>query len=231
MAYVERESYEEPVTIPAAPPAVIDTAVEAAVEQGQLWLLSEPASIWAQPAPAGLITPDAELWPPPASIPPADLLPANLPHAWRDDKTTALALHNALSQGCRSSPQAGKTLPWPRVREAIDSVLKVNFLELAVDSGPWPCESPGAPDVRLRMPSEPPPPPPPPDRGMRTAEAELAVYELQDLAEVLGAQVEATARYDLTFRLRIELGEDPPEEVVEKANEVLIKVSEDLELE
>jgi hypothetical protein len=171
-----------------------------------------------------LSTPDAELWPPPASIPPADLLPVNLPHAWRDDKTTALALHNALSK------QAGKTLPWPRMREAIDSALKVNFLELAVESGPWPCDSPGAQNVRLRVPSGPPPPPPPPDRGVRTAKAELAVYELQDLAEVLGALVEATAGYDLTFRLRIELGEDPPDEVVEKANAVLREVSEDLAL-
>jgi hypothetical protein len=225
VVYIEREGYEEPVTIPAAPPAVIDTAVEAAVEQGQLWLLSEPASIWAQPVPAGLITPDAELWPPPASIPPADLLPVNLPHAWRDDKTTALALHNALSK------QAGKTLPWPRMREAIDSALKVNFLELAVESGPWPCDSPGAQNVRLRVPSGPPPPPPPPDRGVLTAEAELAVYELQDLAEKVGELLEATAGYDLTFRLRIELGEDPPDEMIDAVNEVLGDVLEDLKLE
>jgi hypothetical protein len=35
----------------------------------------------------------------------------------------------------------------------------------------------------------------------------------------------------LTFRLRIMLGEDPPDEVVAKANEVLRVISEDLVLE
>jgi hypothetical protein len=115
------------------------------------------------------------------------------------------------------------------VRQAIDSALKVNFLELAVESGPWPCDSPGAQNVRLRVPSE--PPPPPPYRGVRTAKAELAVYELQDLAEKVGELLEATAGYDLTFRLRIELGEDPPDEMIDAVNEVLGDVLEDLKLE
>jgi hypothetical protein len=35
----------------------------------------------------------------------------------------------------------------------------------------------------------------------------------------------------LALHLRIELGQDPPDEVVDKANEVLREVLEDLELE
>lgn len=225
VVHVQREGYEEPVTIPAAPREVVDEAVASTVEQGQLWLLSEPASIWQETIPAGLLTPDAELRSPPEPIPPADLLLPSLPQAWTDGGTTALSLLNGLSK------QAGKTLPWPRVQEAIDAALKVNFLELAVDSSPWPCELPGAQNVRLRVPSEPPPPPPPPPSGTHVAEADLELYELQDLADVVGELVEATAGYDLAFRIRIALDGSPPEDMVDAANTVLGEVSEDLKLE
>lgn len=223
VVHVQREGYDESVTVPAAPHTVVDEAVEEAVQQGELWLLSEPASIWSQEIPAGLLTPDAELWPPPEAIPPAELLPPNLPAAWTADETTALALLNALSK------QAGKTLPWPLVRDALDSAFKVNFLERAVDSGPWPCELPGAQNVKVRLPSEPPPPPPPPS-GTYVAEADLEVYELQDLADVVGDLVEATAGYHLAFRVRIELSGAPPEEVLDRANAVLTDASDELTL-
>jgi hypothetical protein len=117
------------------------------------------------------------------------------------------------------------------VGQAIDAALKVNFLELTVDAGPWPCELPGAQNVRLRVPSEPPPPPPPPPSGTHVAEADLEVYELQDLADVVGKLVEATAGYNLAFRIRVELGGNPPDEVVDAANGVLGDVTEDLVLE
>jgi hypothetical protein len=118
------------------------------------------------------------------------------------------------------------------VRQAIDAALKVNFLELTVDAGPWPCELPGAQNVRLRVPSEPPlsPPPPPQPPGIYVAEADLEVYELQDLADVVGELVEATAGYDLAFRIRVELGGNPPDEMVDAANGVLGGVLEDLRL-
>lgn len=37
----------------------------------------------------------------------------------------------------------------------------------------------------------------------------------------------ATAGYDLQFSVRIELGGNPPEEVVERANEVLEEISDE----
>ena len=47
---------------------------------------------------------------------------------------------------------------------------------------------------------------------------------------MVGTLVEVAAGYDLAFRLRVELGENPPDEVVDAANAVLETVSEDLKL-
>jgi hypothetical protein len=47
----------------------------------------------------------------------------------------------------------------------------------------------------------------------------------------VGKLVEATAGYNLAFRIRVELGGNPPDEVVDAANEVLGEVSDDLALE
>ena len=47
---------------------------------------------------------------------------------------------------------------------------------------------------------------------------------------MVGQLVEATAGYDLAFRIRIELGGNPLDEVVDAANGVLGEVSEDLRL-
>ena len=57
------------------------------------------------------------------------------------------------------------------------------------------------------------------------------VHELQDLADSLGELGKAAAGYDINYHVRIELGGNPPEEAVEKANKVLEGVSEFLTLE
>jgi len=223
---VRREGYEEPVFVPAAPQEVVDEAVEEAVRSGKLWLLSGPASVWAEEIPTGLLTPTAQLLPPPTPIPAGDLLAAALPEAWEGETTTALAIAVALSN------RAGENLPWPAVRRALDDAFRVHFLEVAPDSGPWPCAYPGAQNVRLQVPSEPPKPlPPPPRPGVRVAEAQLQTHEFQDLADALGELGKAVAGYDLRFDVRIELGGDPPEDVVERANEVLKGVTEALRMQ
>jgi hypothetical protein len=219
---VEREGYTEPVMIPAAPDAVVDEAVKQAVARGILWLRAGPASLWQEEVPPGVLSADARLLPPPDRLSAKAVLPASLPHAWADGRTTVLSLSTALSQ------EAGEPMPWRVIAQAVRDALAANYLDLAPDSGPWPCNRAGAQDVRLRVPQRPPPPPPP--DTTRAAEAELAIYELQDLADVVGALVEATSGYPLTLRLRVELGENPPDEVVEKANKVLGEVSEDLTL-
>jgi len=66
--------------------------------------------------------------------------------------------------------------------------------------------------------------------SLRVAEAQLQTHELQDLADALGDLGKATAGYDLRFDVRIELGGDPPEDVVERASEVLEGVTDGLRL-
>lgn len=222
---VQREGYEEPVFVPAAPKEVVDEAVEEAVRSGKLWLLSGPASVWAEEIPAGLLTAGARLLPPPKPIPAGDLLATAMPEAWSGEITTALAITVALSN------RAGENLPWPAVRRALDDAFRVHFLERLPDSGPWPCPYPGAQNVKVRVPGTPPPPPPPPPKpGVRVAEARLQTHEIQDLADSLGDLGKVTAGYELQFSVRIELGGDPPDDVVERANDVLAEVSGELNL-
>lgn len=168
--------------------------------------------------------------PPPSPIPATDVLPQNVPEAWRGQETTALAISAALSQ------KVGKTLPWIVVREAIDGAIRSRYLETALDSGPWPCELSGAQTVKLRVPSgkpEPPPPPPPAvQSGVRVGEAELKPNEVQDLAEVVGDLKAVSVGLNLKLLMRIELAGDPPpsDATVEKMNGILNKVSKALVL-
>ena len=65
---------------------------------------------------------------------------------------------------------------------------------------------------------------------MRLAEARLKTHELQDLADALGELGKATAGYDLQVAVRIELGGNPPEEVVVRANAILQEIAKGLTL-
>lgn len=225
---VQREGYEETITVPKADSQIVEAAIEGAVETGRLWLLSGPASILGEKIPAGMLTDAAQLMPPPHPIPGADVLPENLPEAWKGGETTALAISAALSQ------KVGKVLPWSVVREAIDGAIRSRYLEPTIDSSPWPCELSGAQTAKLRSatgkPEPPPPPPPPAQPGVRFAEADLRPNEVQDLAEVVGDLKAASAGLNLRFYVRIELGGDTPpsEDVTQKINSVLSKVSKSL---
>ncbi|MBN1889264.1 MAG: hypothetical protein JW850_14820, partial [Thermoflexales bacterium] len=219
---VQKGGYQEPLSIPSAPAEVVNAAIEEAVTNGQLWLLSGPASIWSESIPAGLLSPDARLLPPPKPVALGELLPPSLPEAWQAETTTALAIDAALSK------RAGENLPWRLVRNAIEAALKANYLERTLDSGPWPCEYPGAQNVKLRAPGEAPPPLKPSKPGVRLGEAELKTNELQDLGDAMEELGKAAAGYDLRLHVRVELSGDPPEAVVDKVNEVLGEVSEAL---
>ena len=52
---VQKEGYMEPMIIPKAAIDIVDAAIQEAVEQGILWLISGPASILSEEIPAGLI--------------------------------------------------------------------------------------------------------------------------------------------------------------------------------
>jgi hypothetical protein len=217
-------AYEgEFVFIPGASQAVVDDAVKRAVQSGKLWLRAGPASLWQEEVPPGIIGPAARLLPAPEPLSPKAILTANLPSAWEDNRTTALSLATALSQ------QIGETLPWPVIRQVINGAFTANYIERAPDSGPWPCDRSGAQNVRLRTPMAPPTPPPPTDET-RVTEARLEIYELQDLVDILGEVKKVVAGYSLDFHVRIILGNEPPDAVVDEINALLGEISDKLKL-
>src|SRR5690606_32968046 len=131
---VDRGGFTEPVPVPKASAEVVAAAVNNAVEAGKVWLLSGPASLLAEPIPTGVLSPAATLRVPPTPISAASILPENLPAAWQNGATTAMAIATTLSQ------QAGRTLPWKTVRDVITGALSARFIALAEDSAAWPCE-------------------------------------------------------------------------------------------
>lgn len=232
---VQKQSYEEPLPIPKAERNVVAAAVSEAVKIGLLWLTSGPASIWAEEIPAGLLSDDATLQAPPPIISSIEVLPPSLPEAWQGGTTTALAISASLSQ------KAGQTIPWRRVRDAIDGAYRARYLETTLDSGAWPCEYPGAQTVKLRVSSRDtspvlvvpsPSPTLPPRPGVHIAEADLRPNEIQDLADMISELTAAAAGNDLKFHLRIELGGDvqPQSETIDKLNKILKDISVNLKL-
>ena len=232
VVHLPREGYEEPVTIPQAEGEVIEAAVHAAVKEGTLWLTSGPASIFAEDIPAGILTDEALLHAPPQSVSALEVVEQNLPEAWSNGTTTALAVSTALSK------KVGKALPWATVREALDGALRARLLERTPDSCPWPCEYVGAEALKLQAPHEPEreypniSTPPPLAPGMLVAEAELRLNELQDLADSIASIRQAAVGFDLKFRLRLELSgaSRPPDDVVTKLNLLLQDISDQLRL-
>jgi hypothetical protein len=227
---IPKEGYTEPMAVPGAERSVVEAAIGAAVEQGYAWIISGPASLFKEPIPAGVLSDDATLLPPPAPIPVVDLLPGALPTAWQDDEANGLGISVALSS------KAGRTLPWVTVRDAIEGAIRARVLERTTKSGLWPCELDAARNAKFQVPAlrpEPPVPPLPPVRpGTRTAEAELTVAQLQDLAEVVGQVKQAAVGYEIAFTMKIRLGGEPsaPDDVVTKVNDLLKEVTKDLEL-
>ncbi|MBN1912210.1 MAG: ATP-binding protein [Pirellulales bacterium] len=231
---VDRGGYKEPVPVPKASPEVVEKAVAGAVESGALWLLSGPASILGESIPAGILTPAARLCVPPAMIPAAEMLPENLPDAWQDDETNALAIATALSQ------KVGKTLPWRTVRDVISASLQARFVELADGTGIWPCEIHAAKAVKLKVAAS-----GGSDGGsgagcgvskLLAADAELEPSQIQDLADAVPRllEIKAKANLPIRFRIRVEVGdgeETPPPEVAEQINKLLDDVAKGFRLE
>lgn len=209
----QHNGYMEPLAIPRAEPAVVNDAVTKAVAAGRLWLTNGPASLLAEVIPTGVLTAQAVLQRPPAMIAAAEILPVNLPHAWTDGETTALALTTALSQ------KSGQTLPWKTVLDVISASLNARFTELDPASGAWPCEYPSAQNVKMKVATS--------DgkgagygRGsfggggevhevnVKWAEAKLEPSEIQDLGDVIPQllAIKSKSGCPITFKLRIEVG-------------------------
>ena len=222
--------YDESVPIPSAKSGAVQGAVKAAVEAGKLWLVSGVASICGEAIPTGVLTITSLLYPPPEPIDVNRLTPDQLPGAWEGNQTTALGLSNQLSV------QAGKALPWPVVRDAIDGAIRAQLLERTADSGPWPCPLSGATAVKLQRPKNVPvpatTPPVVPKPGTFTAEAELKADELMDLADSLGEVLKTAVPNTLKLSVRIELRGEPKasEAKVKAINAVLSQVAPGLAL-
>ena len=224
---IPKEGYEEPLTIPKCEPADVDAAVSQAVEQGMLWLTSGPASILNEAVPPGVLSASASLRRPPAPISVQEFMEAEVPEAWQDGVTNALALATALSN------KREVNLPWHTVKTAISGAIQVNWLKLSEDSGDWPCEFAGAQNVLLEIPQKIHHPDPPPYLlGVLVAEAELEVHGVQELADQISHISTAAIGTDIKYKIRIEFGgETPPDpEAVEKINELLAEVDDALRL-
>jgi hypothetical protein len=226
---VERQGYQEPLHIPKASRDVVEKAIYAAVGDGTIWLLSEPASILGEPIPAGILSDAAKLCVPPAVIPAAGILPENLKDAWKDGTASGLSIGTALSV------KAGKTLPWKTVRDVISGALQARFLALETDSQSWPCDFPSAQFVKLKLASGKPPIGPAPERKLLVAVAELEPSQIQDLAEIMPKLLEIKSKHGIpiSFEITVKLGDGkaiPSAEVAQKVNKLLTGIKDGLEL-
>lgn len=230
---VDKGGFTESVPVPKASTEVVDAAIGEAVADGKVWLLSGPASLLAEPIPAGVLSPTAKLRVPPAMISAAAILPEPLPAAWKDGSTNALAIATALSQ------QAGHTLPWKTVRDVIGGSLQARFIALADGSAPWPCEMPAANTVKLKL----------AETGgggahggtgggfaggagtgagtkTLVAQATLEPSEIQDLGDIIPQllEIKNKANAPLVFRVQIEFGDGvqkPDAQCTKEVNELL----------
>ncbi len=230
---VERDGYREQIHIPKANRIAVESAVGKAVEDGILWMLSGPASVFGEPVPAGILTPDARLCPPPEIIAAPEILPANLPAAWTKGVASGLSIATALSA------KSGKNLPWKTVLDVLNAALQARFLTIKEGVEHWPCGFPSAEIVRFKVSKE---NGTKPGAGvydgakyMVTADTELEPAQIQDLGDVIHKLLEIKTRKNvpIRFRMRIEMGDGktlPSPEVKEEINKILKGVKDDLQL-
>ena len=253
---IKRDGYEESLPIPRVERPTIDTVITEAVKQGCLCLTSGQASFFAEDIPNGVLTEDAHLQPSPTPLSINDVLPENLPAAWSNGTTTALAITQALTQ------KTGQPLPWKIVQEAIEGAFRARRFQLTANSQDWPCDYSRAASIKFQLPQStqltqitPPPSELPsilqpsasenlsstyennvsivqPRSNTRVAAAYLETHELQDFADKIADIKNAAAGIDLKFKVQLELGGDsaPSDEVTSRINEILQEISENLEL-
>ena len=230
---IERGGYQEPLRIPKASPASLEKAVNNAVESGYLWLLSGPASILNEPIPPGVLSSESKLCTPPQPFAAAEILPENLPDAWKDDSCSGLSLATSLSV------KAGKTLPWKTVKDVISGALQARFIEIAEDPGSWPCDFPNAQFARFKVAAA--------SHGgaasggaaggskVLVASTDLEPSQLQELGDVVPELLKIKARTNtpIRFHVRIEVGDGktlPSRNIADEINTTLRNVKDGMEL-
>jgi hypothetical protein len=198
---VDRGGYNDGQQVPKATAKVVNAAVEKAVMDGDLWLVSGPTSLFKESIPAGVLTDGTLLLPPPDPIVTAAILEANVPAAWKDGKATVAGILAQLSV------QRGRPVPWHQVQQAVDGAIRARLVELDAKSVPWPCDASAAAKVILKasagtggggggggeiM----------NDKGV-TYRAYLQPNELQDLADVLSDIMQLQAKHGIKIRFNL----------------------------
>lgn len=224
---VDRGGYTEGQQVPKASDDVVAAAVEKAVADGDLWLVSGPTSLFREPIPAGVLTDTSLLLPPPEPVVAAAILQANVPAAWKGGKANVAGILAQLSA------QRGKPVPWYLVAQAVDGALRARLVELDADSAGWPCDSSAAAKVVLKavagasgggvgagvaMMN---------DRGV-TYSAYLQPNELQDLAEVLSDIMELQAKYGIKIRFNLAVEVTSEKDLKPEATAELRKTLDDI---
>ena len=211
--------YDESLAVPRCPEGEILEAVRRGVERGTLWLTNGPTSLWKEHVPVGALDgEEAAFHPPPAPIPPQELLEEALPGAWKDGMANGAALVRAASQA------RGAALPWGLILDGIKAGVGSRWLQLAGGSGPVDCGYDEAGTLRLERPEAPPPAPPAPAAG----DAALEGWQIQGLSEIVPDMTEAAAGSDLRFHVRVTVASDAPDETRAALDKLLAAVSEDL---
>ena len=213
---VSREGYDEVEAIPQCGEALVRKATGAAVEEGLVWLTNGPTSLWSEPVPEDVLSDSARLRARPERIPASALMDDVLPGAWQDGSTNGADLVRALSH------VRGEAMPWGVVRESIAT---------SVDSR-WLRTSDGDAEIlhrayrdagRLvleRPPQDPGPGPAPSPATPSAPTTDIEGHQIQDLAELLPDLLEASAGYQLKFRVRIVL-DDAPNDIRTKVEQLI----------
>lgn len=177
----------------------LQSRCEGATAQALLW--SGLVSFFASEE---MLTGGAHLQLPPVPVHAREILLENLPEAWSTSVTTASDIAKALLA------RMGVVLPWFTVRETIGKAFNARWLEWTLHSASWPRDYAGA---RQRQ-DEPPHTLPerenapqtavqnPPGVRTRSAEAVVAMKEMQDLDDHLVALRKATVGLKLIESVR-----------------------------
>ncbi|MBE0614121.1 MAG: ATP-binding protein [Burkholderiales bacterium] len=200
---VDRGGYFEGQQVPKASIEVVSVAVEKAVVDGDLWLVSGPTSLFKESIPAGVLTDASLLLPPPEPIVAAAILEGNIPAAWKDNKATVAGMLSQLSS------QRGKPVPWYQLQQAVDGALRARLVELDANSASWPCDSSAAAKVLLKAVAG-----AAAGQGGGAASdnanynlvairAYLQPNELQDLADGLSSILELQAKHGIKLRFNL----------------------------
>ena len=213
---VPREGYDEVETIPQCDASVVRAAAGAVVEQGLLWLTNGPTSLWSEPVPEDALTDAAQLRARPERVSASSLTADELPGAWQDGSTNGADLIRALSHA------RGEAMPWGLVREGIASGVDSRWLRTRDgDAEILHRAYRDAGRLVLERPSQEPGPGPSPMPATPPSPAtNIEGHQIQDLADLVPDLLEASAGYQLKFRVQVVL-DDAPDDVRTKVEQLI----------